>query len=168
LTATAYLAPTTGHSLLVLCHARLADARAVLPQCHEIASTIMLRGERPASLARLSRAQAQLAQAMGALREARVVGRRRLAETDRAKRQAGVARALARAYGKAADKLAGIASPEGAISPPQLVDSLRATASAYRDLAQAAAKLDKAGFRDAGRVIDAREAAVERGAAEWL
>ena len=51
LKATAYLAPTTGDSLLVICHARAADAPAVLPQCERIASTITLRGERPASLA---------------------------------------------------------------------------------------------------------------------
>ena len=161
LTVMAYLAPTTGDSLLVICHARSADARAVLPQCEEIASTITLRGERPASLARLSTGQAQLARVMGTLRETRVRGRRRLAEMDLAKRQAGVARDLERAYGEAADKLAQAGTPEGQIAVTQLVDSLRATASAYGDLAQAADELDKTHYRAARRVIDAREADVE-------
>ena len=169
LTAIAYLAPTTGASLLVICHARSADARAVLPQCEEIASTITLRRERPASLARLSTGQAQLAwQVMGTLRETRVRGRRRLAKMALAERQAGVARDLERAYGEAADKLAEAGMPEGQISMTQLVDSLRATASAYGEFAQAADELDKTHYRAARRVIDAREADVERRAADWL
>jgi serine/threonine protein kinase len=168
ITAIAYLTPTTGDSLLVVCHARPADARAVLPQCEEIASTITLRGERPASLARVSSDQAQLAQVMGTLREARVRGRRRLAETELAERQAGVARELERAYGEAADRLGRAATPEGEIAVTELVDSLRATASAYGELARAADELDEADYRAARRVIDAREAAVERGAADRL
>jgi hypothetical protein len=168
LTANAYLAPTTGHSLLVICHARSADARAVLPQCEKIASTITLRGERPASLAGVSSGQAQLAQVMRTLREARVRGRQRLAEMELAERQAGVARNLERAYGEAADKLARGGTPAGEIPVTQLVDSLRATASAYRELGQAADKLDEADYRAARRVIDAREAAVERGVADRL
>jgi hypothetical protein len=168
LKATAYLVPTTGDSLLVICHAHSADARAVLPQCEEIASTITLRGERPASLARLSSGQAQLAQVMGTLREARVRGRLRLAEMDLAERQAGVARDLERAYGEAADSLARAGTPEGEIPVTQLVDSLRATASAYGELAQAADERDEADYRAARRVIDAREAAVERGVADRL
>ena len=168
LTATAYLAPTTGDSLLVICHARSADARAVLPQCEKIASTVTLRGERPVSLARVSSAQAQLAQVMETLREARVRGRLRLAEMDLAERQAGVARGLERAYGEAADKLARAGTPEGEIPVTQLVDSLRATASAYGELAQAADELEEADYRAARRVIDAREAAVERGLTDRL
>ena len=168
LKATAYLAPTTGDSLLVICHARAADAPAVLPQCERIASTITLRGERPASLASVSTRQAQLALAIATLRRERMRGRRRLAEMDLAERQAKAARDLKRAYSEAAGNVSSAGAPVGAITVSQLVDSLRATATAYGALAKAADERDRAGYRAARRLIVAREAAVERGAASWL
>ena len=55
LVATAYLAPTTGDPLLFICHAPRSDARARLAECEDIASTVALRGDRPASLAAVTR-----------------------------------------------------------------------------------------------------------------
>jgi hypothetical protein len=100
LAATPYLAPTTGAPLLVVCHARVRTARARLRECEDIASTIVLKEEEPASLVRVDRHEQQVASVLGNLRRERVQGRQRLAEVKLASDQVRVARLLERHTGR--------------------------------------------------------------------
>ena len=159
--ATAYLAPTTGATLLVICHARRSEARTRLPECEKIAATIVLRGQRPASLARVSRHEERLALVMASLRRERLRGRQRLAEVELAADQARAARDLERSYREAAGRLEQPDTPTGTASLDDLVGSLRATAGAYAELADAAADADEAGYREAREAVVAAEKAVE-------
>jgi hypothetical protein len=166
LAATAYLAPTTGAPLLVICHARQHDARTRLPECEDIASTIALRGERPASLARVSRHAQRLASVMARLRSARLDGRRRLAAVELAESQARAARDLEQAYRDAASRLQQAGRTDGSAALDSLVGSLRATAGAYAQLAEAAADVDEDDFRAASEAVVQAEETVEDEAAE--
>jgi hypothetical protein len=164
--ATAYLAPTTGEPLLFICHAPRSEARARLAECEGIASTVALRGDRPVSLAEVTRHREQLASAMASLRRDRLHLRRQLAGVELAADQARAARELERTYKKAATRLARGESPSGATDLDNLVGSLRLTANAYRELADAAADADKAGYRAASEAVLEGEEAVRRDAAD--
>ena len=59
LAAVAYLAPTSDGSVLVICHARRPVAPERLRECEAIASTIVLRGARPAALASVGEGRAR-------------------------------------------------------------------------------------------------------------
>ena len=165
LAATAYLAPTSGRSLLVVCHARRRDAGARLPECEEIASTIALRRLRPANLSEWSRREEQVGSAMTKLRLERERGRTRLAEAEFAAQQARTARQLARVHRKAAVDLGALQASRAAPALDELVTSLRATAGAYTRLAHAAAGPDRAAYRAASEDVREGEAATEQAAA---
>jgi hypothetical protein len=166
LLAVAYLAPTSDDSVLVICHARRPGATERLNECERIASTITLRGARPAPLASVGEAERAVSEVMEALHRERLDGRRKLARADLAKDQARVARQLEASYRSAAEMLE--RSPVTDRAAGELADTLRATASAYADLAAAASDGDRSGYSDATRLIVKREAAVERAAAQPL
>jgi hypothetical protein len=166
LVATAYLAPTTGDPLLFICHAKRSEARARLAECEDIASTVALRRERPASLAAVTRHQEQLVSVMASLRRERLRERRRLAGVELAADQARAARDLERTYKEAAARLARGEPPAGTTDLDELVRSLRLTANAYGELADAAADADRAGYRAASEAILEGEDAVRRHAAD--
>jgi hypothetical protein len=166
LVATAYLAPTTGDPVLFICHAPRSDARARLAECADIASTVALRGDRPASLAAVTRHEEQVVSVMASLRRERLRGRRRLAGVQLAADQAKAARYLERTYKEAAAQLARGEPPAGATDFDDLVGSLRLTASAYGELADAAADADTAGYRAASEAVLEGEEAVRRDAAD--
>jgi hypothetical protein len=164
--ATAYLAPTTGDPLLFICHARRSDPRARLAECEDIASTVALRGDRPASLAAVTRHQEQVVSVMAGLRRERLRGRRQLAGVELAADQAEAAMYLERTYKEAAAQLARGEPPAGTTDLDDLVGSLRLTASAYGELADAAADADKVGYRAASEAVLDGEEAVRRDAAD--
>jgi hypothetical protein len=164
--ATAYLAPTTSAPLLFICHAPRSDARARLAECERIASTVALRGDRPGSLVAVTRHWEQLVSAMASLRRERLHLRRQLAGVELAADQARAARELERIYKEAAASLARGEPPAGTTDLDDLVGSLRLTASAYGELADAAADADKAGYREASEAILEGEAAVRRHTAD--
>ena len=164
--ASAYLAPTTGDPLLFICHAPRSDARARLAECEDIASTVALRGERPASLAVMARHREQRVSVMARLRRERLRGRRRLAGVELAAEQAQAARELDRAYKDAAARLAQGEPPAGTTDLDDLVGSLQLTASAYGRLADAAADADEARYRAASEAVLEGEQAVRRDAAD--
>ena len=166
LAAVAYLAPTSDGALLVICHARRPVAPSRLGQCERIASTIALRGARPAALAGVGAGARAVSDVMSELRSARQVGRRQLAKARRAPEQARAARELEASYRDAAESLERAPAIDGAAGA--LTESLHAAASAYGDLAAAARAGDRSRYREASRQIVEREAAVERGAAEPL
>jgi hypothetical protein len=166
LVATAYLAPTTGDPLLFICHAPRSDARPRLAECEEIASTVALRGDRPAPLAAVTRHEDQVVSVMASLRRERLRGRRQLAGVELAADQARVARRLERTYKEAAARLARGEPPAGTTDFDDLVGSLRLTASAYGELADAATDADKAGYRAASEAVLEAEGAVRREAAD--
>jgi hypothetical protein len=166
LVATAYLAPTTGDPLLFICHAPRSDARSRLAECEEIASTVALRGDRPARLAPVTRHEDQVVSVMASLRRERLRGRRQLAGVELAAEQARVARRLERTYEEAAARLARGEPPAGTTDFDDLVGSLRVTASAYGELADAAADADRAGYLAASEAVLEGEEAVRREAAD--
>jgi serine/threonine protein kinase len=164
--AAAYLAPTTGDPLLFICHAPQSEARARLAECESIASTIALRGDRPGSLAAVTRHQEQLVSVMTRLRRERLHLRRQLAGVELASDQARTARDLEQTYKEAAARLAQGEPPAGTTELDDLVGSLRLTASAYGELADAAAEVDKAGYRAASEAVLEGEEAIRREAAD--
>ena len=166
LAAVAFLAPTSDGSLLVICHARRRVAPDRLRECEGIASTIALRGARPAALASVGEGTRAVTDVMDKLRAERRIGRRELAGARRAPDQASAARELEASYRDAADSIESSPAIEGAAD--SLTESLRAAAGAYADLAAAATDGDRSRYRKATRLIGKREAAVERGAAEPL
>jgi hypothetical protein len=166
LAAVAFLAPTSDGSLLVICHARRRVAPDRLRECEGIASTIALRGARPATLAGVEEGTRAVTDVMDKLRAERRIGRRELAGARRAPDQARAARELEASYRDAADSIESSPAIEG--EADSLTESLRATAGAYADLAAAAMHGDRSRYREASRLIGEREAAVERGAAEPL
>jgi hypothetical protein len=166
LAAVAFLAPTSDGSLLVICHARRRVAPDRLRECEGIASTIALRGARPATLASVGEGTRAVIDVMDKLRAERRIGRRELAGARRAPDQARAARELEASYRDAADSIESSPAIEG--EADSLTESLRATAGAYADLAAAAMHGDRSRYREASRLIGEREAAVERGAAEPL
>jgi serine/threonine protein kinase len=166
LVATAYVAPTTGDPLLFICHAPRSDARPRLAECEEIASTVALRGDRPASLAAVTRHEEQVVSVMARLRRERLLGRRHLAGVELASDQARAARDLERTYKEAAARLARGEPPAGTTDLDDLVGTLRLTASAYGELADAAADADKADYRAASEAVLEGEEAVRREAAD--
>jgi hypothetical protein len=161
LVATAYLAPTTGGPLLILCNAPSQEARAYLPVCERMATTIVLRGERPLPLSGIDSRGAQVGFAMSRLRRDRRAARRRLARATRPAGQADVARDLQRAYERSARRVESIlALDEPAYE--DLVGVLDATADAYGRLAGAAANSDRSGYPRAVESVRRREQAVSR------
>ena len=166
LVATAYLAPTTGDPVLFICYAPRSDARAPLAACEGSASTVALRGDRPASLAAVTRHTERVVSVMAGLRRERLRGRRQLARVELASDQAPAARDLERTYGDAAARLAQGEPPAGAAELDDLVGSLRLTASAYEELADAAAEADRARYRAASEAVREGEEAVRRHAAD--
>jgi hypothetical protein len=164
LVATAYLAPTTGDPLLFICHAPVSEAGTKLAECEDIASTVALKGERPASLAAVIRHKEQFVSVMVSLRRERLRGRQQLAGAKLASDQAAAARDLERTYKEAAVRLARGEPPAGATDLDDLVGSLRLTASAYGQLADAAADTDKADFRAASEAVLEGEEAIQHDA----
>jgi serine/threonine protein kinase len=166
LVATAYLAPTTGGSLLILCHAGPRDAATYLPDCERMAATITLRGERPLPLSEVDSRDEQLESAMTSLSRDRRAARQRLARAELADGQAGVARDLQRAYDRTAQRVEGILTTDGSAAYEELVGALTATADAYGKLAAAAAETDRSRYRAAIEAVREREEAVHREAVD--
>jgi hypothetical protein len=164
LVATSYLTPTTGGALLVICHAPRRHARVRLTECEDIASSIALRGERPASLTPVERHAQTVGAVMASLRREREREREQLAKAALADDQAAAARELERTYGDAARSLEEVKAPAGTVPVSGLVNSLRTTATAYGKLADAAGQADADGYRMAREAVIEGEAAVRRDA----
>jgi serine/threonine protein kinase len=162
LVATAYLAPTTGGSLLILCHAGPREAATYLPECERMAATITLRGERPLPLSEVDSRDEHLESAMTSLSRDRRAARQRLARAELADGQAGVARDLQRAYDRTAQRVEGILTTDGSAAYEELVGALTATADAYGELAAAAAETDRSRYQAAIEAVREREEAVHR------
>jgi hypothetical protein len=162
LIATSYLAPTTGGPVLVVCSAPRQDAGDRLSECERMASTIVVRGERPVALSTMKVHQERLRLVISSLRRHRLAARERLARAQLPWAQASAARELQRSYLRAARGLDGAGLAEGRSPTHEVVRSLRATADAYRGLALAAAEEDKARYRSATRAVIESEAAVRR------
>jgi hypothetical protein len=164
LVATSYLTPTSSGALLIICHAPRRDARVRLTECADIASSIVLRDERPAPLAPVERYAQSVDGVMSSLRRERGQEREHLAKAVLADAQAAAARELERSYRDAAKSLEGVDAPAGTVPVDDLVNSLRTTASAYGKLAVAAGQADADGYRLAREAVIDGEAAVRRNA----
>jgi hypothetical protein len=162
LVATAYIAPTTGGPLLILCQAEPQQAPTRLPECERMAATIALRAGRPLPVSEIDSRDEQLVSAMTSLSRDRRAGRRRLARAKLAGGQAEVGRALQRAYVRSARRVEAILATDGTAPYQELAGSLSATADAYGELAAAAAKTDRSRYRAAIEAVRKREEAVRR------
>jgi Protein kinase domain len=165
LVGTAYLAPTTGGPLLVLCHARQAGATPRLMECERMAATIALRGERPVPLSSVDTRDERIDLAMTTLRRDRRTTRRRLARAKLAGDQAKAARAVEQGYRRAARNLEAALPASDSDAYEELVASLEATADAYRELARAARRTNRTRYRRAIEAVREQEEAVSRAAA---
>jgi hypothetical protein len=147
LTGSAYVAYTTGPSIVVLCMAPASEAHA-LRACNRAAPTVRVRGERPVSRAVEGRRRvAAVRTALRDLNLARVVGRQRLAEAV-GDEQRDAARALQVAYRAAARAVEGSGIPGARAG--LLLAGLRDAGEAYGDLATAIAQGDQSAY-DAAR-----------------
>ena len=164
--ATAYLAPTTGGTLLIRCHAGPQNAATSLAECERMAATIGLRGERPLPLSTIDSRDEELAAAMTSLSRDRDAGRQRLARAELARGQAGVARDLERAYDRAARRVGQILTTNATASYQELTGALTATADAYGQLAVAAKDTDRSRYREAIAAVRESEQAVLREATD--
>ena len=162
LVATAYIAPTTGGPLLILCQAQPQQAPTRLPECERMAATIALRAGRPLPVSEIDSRDEQLVSAMTSLSRDRRVGRRRLARAKLAGGQAEVGRALQRAYVRSARRVEAILATDGTAPYEELAGSLSATADAYGELAAAAAKNHRGRYQAAIEAVRKREEAVRR------
>lgn len=165
LVATSYLTPTSAGALLVICHAPRRDARVRLTECEDIASSIVLRDERPASLTPVERYGRRVGAVMASLGREREDEREELAKAVLADDQASAARELERTYREAANSLEDVKAPAGTAPVSGLVNSLGTTATAYGKLAVAAGQADADGYRMAREAVIDGEAAVRRDAA---
>lgn len=164
--ATAYLAPTTGGTLLIRCHAGPQDAATRLAECERMAATIALRGERPLPLSTIDSRDEELAAAMTSLSRDRDAGRQRLARAELARGQADVARDLERAYDRAARRVGRILTTNATASYQELTGALTATADAYGRLAVAAKDTNRSRYRKAISAVRESEQAVLREATD--
>lgn len=162
LVATAYIAPTTEGTLLILCQAQPQQAPTRLPECERMAATIALRAGRPLPVSEIDSRDEQLVSAMTSLSRDRRAGRRRLARAKLAGGQAEVGRALQRAYDRSARRVEAILATDGTAPYAALAGSLSATADAYGELAAAAAKNDRSRYRAAIEAVRKREEAVRQ------
>ena len=162
LVATAYIAPTTGGPLLILCQAQPQQAPTRLPECERMAATIALRAGRPLPVSEIDSGDEQLVSAMTSLSRDRRAGRRRLARAKLAGGQAEVGRALQRAYVRSARRVEAILATDGPAPYEALAGSLSATADAYGELAAAATKSDRSRYRAAIEAVRKREEAVRQ------
>jgi len=130
--------------------------------CRRLASTLELTagkdfplGPSPALAVVLRRQVSALSQRRGELRQ-------RLADAGDAKRQAAAAAGLAAAFRRPARALSGLSvTPQSAAGLAALVQALRSTRDAYKELATAARHEDAAGYEAAAGRVRAREARVD-------
>ncbi len=161
--ATAYLAPTTGGMLVVVCH---AARRQLLRKCNQAVGTVKLEGAQPRPLTSLDPGGERLVQVMGTLAARRSRARERLADAELARGQAEAARALRWSYERAAKALAWRSPLEPVGSFDELSASLRRTAAAYAGVARAAQRSQSSRYQAAVRAVGRQERAVYRTLAE--
>ena len=147
-----YTIPTEGGALVLTCFAARPDARATLPACERIVSTVVPQASRPIPLTALAEVRAQLAEQVERLSTQRAALRARLADAERQAGQAALALSLAELYEAGA----------GDLGPGPLADALSRAALSYRRMSNAAAADDRAAWRAAADQVDSREAGLVR------
>jgi Protein kinase domain len=160
--AIAYVAPTSGGTLLVVCRAPSADAARQLRSCSGTASVLRLRNVTPVSLAEFETAKATLRETLEDLAVGRARERRRLASAQIAADQVAAADALADRYRDAAARLASVSVPGESDVPTRVASALEDVSAAYKELSRAAANGNQALFDRARREILAAEAVVRQ------
>jgi hypothetical protein len=155
---TVFAAPTTEGVATVACVAPAAQAAAFAETCDQIANTLSVSSGEPVPVGPNEAYAAAVSKAFKALNAADKSGQAKLKSAKTPQAQAVASRALAAAYGAAAKALGGqeLSPADGRVNS-QLVVALRDTSGAYKKAAGAAAKKDKAAFKQAnGDVQDAR------------
>lgn len=163
--ATAYVAPTTGGLLLVICHAGGASQQ-LLRECTRAAGTVRLERARPASLGSLDYGGERLGQVADTLAARRSRARDRLATAELARGQADAARALRWSYASAAAALERRSPLEPVGSFDALSASLSRTAAAYGSLARAAQRSQRSRYASAVGAVQREEQTLDRALAK--
>jgi hypothetical protein len=131
--------------------------------CQRLASTLELTRGEAFPLGPSLALSVVLRRQLSALAERRNTLRRRLDAAVRADRQATAASGLAAAFRRTARALSGRrVTPQSAADLSALVEALRTTRDAYKDLATAARREDPAGYEAAATRVRRGEAAVDR------
>jgi hypothetical protein len=146
---TGYLVPTTGGTVLEICHASTNDAPVRLAECNRIAATLVVRGERPRLLSSADRSNERTTRVIATLRANRWEGRRRLDAAELGRGQARAARSLQLNHKRAAWSLDRISVLENGYSLAELSAAVGKAAAAYRRLARAALVSNRSAYRKA-------------------
>jgi hypothetical protein len=162
LVGTGYLVPTAAGAVLVICRSRKDEAGIRLAECERAATTLVVRGERPARLSSVDLSRQRLIRAIAALRLSRSEGRQRLVAATLPTDQARAAAALQRSHRRAAVSVDGIAALENGRSLGGLSAALRQAAAAYGRLVRAATIGSAFAYRDASRAVVSADEAVNR------
>ena len=160
---TLYVVPQQRRSTVIQCYARRGAAASVLDDCNEIAATTAIRGAKPISLAPSDDYAAVVNAAVRELTTRRDAGLRQLRRAKTQRQQGGAADAVARAYRAAAGRLnrAPVTLLTRAANR-ELVASLLATQSGYRQLAVAARRDDRTSYDAARRAVALQQRRVDR------
>jgi len=159
---TLYVVPTTAGVTAVVCFSEPFAARAFMPECERVATTLRLTGSRPVPVV-LSR---KLAEALDAtvtrLNSARTTGARRLAAARTPAGQARIAAGLARAYERARRSLL---IARGTTADPRsdgILAAIKASQTGYGRLAAAGRRRDLTAYDAARELIRRAEADLDR------
>jgi serine/threonine-protein kinase len=151
---TVFAAPTSGGVATVACLSPPSQAPAFMPECERVAATADLSGEEPLALGPSPEYARGLDRALGRLETTRRGAEARLRRASTQEEQAGAARALARAYGAAAQAVSRVpAGPAELAAGRQIRRALREMADAYGRLARAASEDDGAAYGSAAREV---------------
>jgi hypothetical protein len=153
-TVSVYAAPTSAGVATVACLAPSAQAGSFRSTCDQIANTLTLSGADPVPVGPSKDYAGQVTKALSTLATADKAGQAKLKTAKTPQAQAAAARSLSGAFTKAGTALAGASvGPADKRANANLVSALKQTSSAYGKAASAAAKKDKAGFKQAGAAV---------------
>jgi hypothetical protein len=156
---TLYTVPTTKGVVTVACVFGSRTPSSFAPACERAAGSLELTSGKDYPLGPSTRYASSLGATIVALNAAVESGSGTLGSAANAKAQAAAASALGAAYGKGANRLAGLElSPVDRPANAALVAALRGTASDYGALAAAARRGDRRAYNSASRAVrlDAR------------
>jgi serine/threonine protein kinase len=158
----AFVAPVESGVATVVCRPYLPGTDFA-ELCQRLAATLELRRGRAFPLGPSPSLEVVLRHQLARLDQRRATFRRRLAAAGGADQQATAASGLAEAFRQAARGLSGRqVTPQSAAGLAALVEGLRTTRDAYKNLATAARREDAAGYDSATIAVGRGEATVDR------
>jgi hypothetical protein len=162
-----YAVPTDRGVEILACGEPSEVSEAFARACDEAAASLQLRGAAAAGVAPSADYARELSASLDRLEGARADGRRRLAEAGSRRTQVRAARALPNVYRDAGRAINRLEPPLGAREAHAgIVSALRDAHEAYKRLATAARRGNRAGFSRAADAADRRDEALQRAVEE--